>query len=99
MEGWTNFVCIKVGIHDSEGGIRMLANITPEEHGYASFDHLDHHALKIADFRVHVCRVRCQTMNFGRFCLELTQDRASSPHITQFVDRVQLLVRVPRIID
>ena len=50
----TNLVVKQLEVHDSEGRVRVLPNITAEENWNASLDQLDNGFLQIADLGVHV---------------------------------------------
>ena len=50
----TNLVVEQLEIHDTEGRVRVLPNITAEEDGDASLDQLDNGGLQIIYLGVHV---------------------------------------------
>jgi len=50
----TNLVVKQLEIHDTEGRVRVLPDITAEENGNASLDQLDNSCLQIVDLGVHI---------------------------------------------
>ena len=50
----TNVVVKQLEIHDTEGRVRVLPDITAKEDGNASLDQLDNSGLQVVDFGVHV---------------------------------------------
>ena len=50
----TNLVVKQLEVHDTEGRVRVLPNITAEENGNAGLDQLDNGFLQIVDLGVHI---------------------------------------------
>ena len=50
----SHIVLIQAGVHDTEFGVRVLANVTPEEDRLARLDHLDNGSLQVGDLGVDV---------------------------------------------
>ena len=50
----TNVVVEQLEIHNPEGAIRVLPDVTPKEDGDASLDQLDNSRLQIVNLGIHV---------------------------------------------